>query len=274
MSDIANAAALDLAFRTARTVNKFTAQPVSDESLRQLYDLLKVGSDLDERTAAAAGFCQERSRQGQAEARAESGQRRQDHGGAGHRHRGARHPAFHEHLAAQFPVMPTAGEMFATNEPLSSATAFRNGSLQGAYLIIAARLLGLDAGPMSRLQPQGGRRSLLSPMAATRPTSCSNWDTATPAAITRVGHAWASTKSLASNKPERSPQGVRPQAPCPGGASIRYWGEGPVVEPARRPKIEGCKNKEPLQMTLQGLWIFGGVDGTRTRDPRRDRPVF
>ena len=45
--------------------------------------------------------------------------------------------------------MPTMGQMFAGNEALARETALRNGSLQGAYLIIAARLLGLDAGPMS-----------------------------------------------------------------------------------------------------------------------------
>jgi 3-hydroxypropanoate dehydrogenase len=38
---------------------------------------------------------------------------------------------------------------FATNVELAATTAFRNGSLQGAYLIIAARALGLDCGPMS-----------------------------------------------------------------------------------------------------------------------------
>jgi 3-hydroxypropanoate dehydrogenase len=56
---------------------------------------------------------------------------------------------FHEHLPTQFPAMPTAAQMFAGNETLSADTAMRNSSLQGAYLILAARLLGLDAGPMS-----------------------------------------------------------------------------------------------------------------------------
>lgn len=55
---------------------------------------------------------------------------------------------FHEHLPRLFPHTD-AKSWFAGNEPLIATTAFRNGSLQGAYFIMAARALGLDAGPMS-----------------------------------------------------------------------------------------------------------------------------
>ncbi|MES2941856.1 MAG: malonic semialdehyde reductase, partial [Pseudomonadota bacterium] len=44
---------------------------------------------------------------------------------------------------------PTARDMFVSNEFLANTTALRNGSLQGAYLMMAARALGLDCGPMS-----------------------------------------------------------------------------------------------------------------------------
>jgi 3-hydroxypropanoate dehydrogenase len=57
--------------------------------------------------------------------------------------------AFHEQLATQFPVNPAAAQMFAANAGLARDTAFRNSTLQGAYLLLAARALGLDAGPMS-----------------------------------------------------------------------------------------------------------------------------
>src|SRR6476620_493170 len=57
--------------------------------------------------------------------------------------------AFHEHLPKLFPHHPNAKGMFEGKLPLIEMTAFRNGSLQGAYLIIAARALGLDCGPMS-----------------------------------------------------------------------------------------------------------------------------
>jgi nitroreductase len=55
---------------------------------------------------------------------------------------------FHEFLPEQFPALP-AKAIFDGNAALIDSTAFRNGTLQGAYLIIAARLLGLDCGPMS-----------------------------------------------------------------------------------------------------------------------------
>ena len=55
---------------------------------------------------------------------------------------------FYEHLPTQFPAYD-AKPMFEANAALAEATAFRNSSLQGAYFIIAARLHGLDCGPMS-----------------------------------------------------------------------------------------------------------------------------
>ncbi len=55
---------------------------------------------------------------------------------------------FHAHLGKLFPAFD-AKPMFETNPKLSADTAFRNGSLQGAYLILAARSLGLDTCPMS-----------------------------------------------------------------------------------------------------------------------------
>lgn len=58
-------------------------------------------------------------------------------------------PAFYERLPELFPAAPTARDLFAGNAQLAADTAFRNGSLQGGYLILAARALGLDTGPMS-----------------------------------------------------------------------------------------------------------------------------
>src|ERR1700760_1318352 len=55
---------------------------------------------------------------------------------------------FYDQLPTLFPAFD-ARSMFASNPSLGEQTAFRNGSLQGAYLILAARALGLDAGPMS-----------------------------------------------------------------------------------------------------------------------------
>ena len=55
---------------------------------------------------------------------------------------------FYDHLPLLFPAFD-ARSLFASNPALGEQTAFRNGSMQGAYFILAARALGLDAGPMS-----------------------------------------------------------------------------------------------------------------------------
>lgn len=56
---------------------------------------------------------------------------------------------FYDHLARLFPNAPDAASWFNRDERIAFTNAFRNGSLQGGYLILAARALGLDCGPMS-----------------------------------------------------------------------------------------------------------------------------
>ena len=56
---------------------------------------------------------------------------------------------FYDLLPRLFPAMPTYADLFRNDPEAAQATAFRNGSLQGAYFIIAARAVGLDCGPMS-----------------------------------------------------------------------------------------------------------------------------
>ena len=60
---------------------------------------------------------------------------------------------FYEHLPTQFPAFDVK-PMFEANAAMVEATAARNSSLQGAYLILAARALGLDCGPQSGFNPQ------------------------------------------------------------------------------------------------------------------------
>lgn len=61
----------------------------------------------------------------------------------------AHDPAFYRRLPELFPHMEGAEQMYAENDELAQNTAFRNGTLQGGWLIMAARALGLDCGPMS-----------------------------------------------------------------------------------------------------------------------------
>jgi 3-hydroxypropanoate dehydrogenase len=58
-------------------------------------------------------------------------------------------PKFYEHLPRLFPHNPDAKMWFTSSDSLAATTAFRNGTLQGAYLMLAARSLGLDTGAMS-----------------------------------------------------------------------------------------------------------------------------
>jgi 3-hydroxypropanoate dehydrogenase len=57
--------------------------------------------------------------------------------------------SFYDRIPRLFPANVGARDMFANNENLAATTAFRNATLQGGYLILAIRALGLDAGPMS-----------------------------------------------------------------------------------------------------------------------------
>ncbi len=60
---------------------------------------------------------------------------------------------FHTQLPRTFPHRPEAQQMFSGNPAMSDATALRNGTLQGAYFMLALRAVGLDVGPMSGFNP-------------------------------------------------------------------------------------------------------------------------
>nr|WP_294503722.1 malonic semialdehyde reductase [uncultured Rhodopila sp.] len=142
------AAGLDLLFLEARTHNKWQDTPVSDETLHTLYDLLKWGPT--SANSSPARFVFIRSKEGKEKLRPALS--------AGNLEKTlaapvtvivAYDPKFYEHLPRLFPHNKDAISWFAGNDSLAATTAFRNGTLQGAYLIIAARSLGLDTGPMS-----------------------------------------------------------------------------------------------------------------------------
>jgi 3-hydroxypropanoate dehydrogenase len=140
-------AAQDTLFRTARTHNKWTGTPVPDAMLHALYDLLKMAP-----TSANSGpgrFVFVRT--------PEAKERLKPALSAGNLEKTmaapvtvivAYDPRFYDNLPKLFPHTD-ARAWFAGNEALAEETAFRNGTLQGAYLIMAARALGLDCGPMS-----------------------------------------------------------------------------------------------------------------------------
>ena len=146
MSHALDAASLDQLFRTARTYNAFTGE-VSDDTLRQLYDLLKFGPTQANTTPARFVFVKS------AEAKAKLA----DCVMEGNRAKVLAAPVtavigydidFHEELPWLFPHTD-AKSWFEGDEEGRKEGAFRNSSLQGAYLMLAARAIGLDCGPMS-----------------------------------------------------------------------------------------------------------------------------
>ena len=139
---------LDLAFRDARTFNKFSSKPVSDETLRQLYDLCKWGPTSMNMQPMRLVFVKSEASKAKLKPTLSPGNVDKTMA-APVVAIVATDNRFHEHLPTQFPAMPAAAAMFTGNAAMAAEAAFRNGTLQGAYLIIAARMLGLDCGPMS-----------------------------------------------------------------------------------------------------------------------------
>jgi 3-hydroxypropanoate dehydrogenase len=140
--------ALDLLFREARTHNKFTSDQVPDETLHALYDILKYGPT--SANSSPARFVFIRTPEGKEKLKpALSSGNLEKTMAAPVTVIIAYDPKFYEHLPKLFPHNPDAKSWFTSSDSLAATTAFRNGTLQGAYLMIAARSLGLDTGAMS-----------------------------------------------------------------------------------------------------------------------------
>jgi len=151
---------LDQLFHDARTHNKWQDRDVPDTLLHEIVDLAKLGPTSANSSPARLLFVKSQ------EAKA----RLKPHLSAGNVAKTMRAPAcaiigydleFHEHLPRLFPHAD-AKSWFEGDDAKIFETAFRNGTLQGAYLIIAARALGLDCGPMSGFDNQGVDREFFS----------------------------------------------------------------------------------------------------------------
>lgn len=140
--------ALDQLFRSARSVNKFTERVVDDSTLQQLYALYRWGPTSMNCQPGRVVFVRT----------AEAKERLKPALMPNNVAKTIAAPVtaiiavdsrFFEALPTQFPAVPGARDMFTSNPALAAETAMRNGTLQGAYLILAARAMGLDAAPMS-----------------------------------------------------------------------------------------------------------------------------
>ena len=147
-SNVLNDDALNVLFREARTHTAWLDRLVEDDVLIQLYNLMKWGPTSANCCPARILFLRTKP--------------------AKERLRPALMPTnvdktmkapvtailafdskFYEQLPRLFPAAPAMKEMFVASAELAAITAMRNGSLQGAYFMLAARSLGLDCGPMS-----------------------------------------------------------------------------------------------------------------------------
>ncbi|WP_419898403.1 malonic semialdehyde reductase [Roseomonas sp. USHLN139] len=147
MADPIDSAALDTLFNTARTQNKWTDRTVSDETLRQLYDLVKMGPT--SANCQPARFVFIRTAEGREKLRPALS--------AGNLEKTMTAPVtaiiawdekFYDKLPVLFPHAD-AKSWFTGSAAFAEATAFRNSSMQAGYFILAARALGLDTGAMS-----------------------------------------------------------------------------------------------------------------------------
>jgi 3-hydroxypropanoate dehydrogenase len=138
---------LDILFREARTHNGWLDKPVSDTLIRQIYDLMKWAPTSANSSPARFVFVRSPAAKERLLAAMSPGNVEKTRT-APVTVIIAYDTEFHEKLPKLFPH-EDARSWFAGNQPLIDTTAFRNGTLQGGYLILAARALGLDAGPMS-----------------------------------------------------------------------------------------------------------------------------
>lgn len=145
--------ALDQLFREARTHSDWQARPVSDEDCKRIYGLTKFGPTSS--NASPARFIFIRTEAGK--------QKLKPFLSSGNTQKTMSAPLtvivaedldFADKIPELFPHFPDAAKWFAA-EDVKRDTAFRNSSLQGAYLMLAARSLGFDCGPMSGFDQQG-----------------------------------------------------------------------------------------------------------------------
>jgi 3-hydroxypropanoate dehydrogenase len=134
-------------FDEGRTQNGFLEQPVPDETLRELYDMLKWGPTSANSSPARFVFVRTPEAKEQLVACVNPGNVQKVREAPVTAIVGM-DMAFYDRLPQLFPHVD-ARSWFTGNAQMIADTAFRNSSLQGAYLIVAARALGLGAGPMS-----------------------------------------------------------------------------------------------------------------------------
>jgi nitroreductase len=144
--------AQDLLFRNARTANSFTDEPVTDEQVNAIYDLVKwAPTSYNQQPLRVVLVRSQQARERLVPLMLDSNQAKT---------RSAPLTAilaadteFHEHLPTQFPVFPQAKDLFFSDPGVREESARMNAALQIGYFILGVRAAGLAAGPMSGFDP-------------------------------------------------------------------------------------------------------------------------
>ncbi|MFE5593943.1 malonic semialdehyde reductase [Streptomyces sp. NPDC056549] len=161
MSGLAlHTAAQDLLFREARTANTFTAEPVAEDQVRAIYDLVKYAPTAYNQSPLRVVLVRSD----------EARERLVNLMDEGNRRKTAAAPLiailaadneFHEELPALLPHFPQAKDLLFAERPVREESAFLNATLQAAYFILGVRAAGLAAGPMTGFDFAGVQKELL-----------------------------------------------------------------------------------------------------------------
>ncbi|MEU9569185.1 malonic semialdehyde reductase [Streptomyces massasporeus] len=160
MSLVLDPAAQDLLFREARSANTFTDEPVTDEQVQAIYDLVKYGPTAFNQTPLRITLVRS----------PEARERLVAHMAEGNRPKTASAPLvailsadneFHEELPQLFPAAPQIKDIFFAERPVRENAAALNAALQAAYFIVGVRAAGLAAGPMTGFDFEGVRKEFL-----------------------------------------------------------------------------------------------------------------
>ncbi|MET8831094.1 malonic semialdehyde reductase [Streptomyces sp. NPDC004610] len=160
MSLVLDPTAQDLLFREARTANSFTDEPVTEEQVQAIYDLVKFGPTSMNQSPLRVTLVRS----------PEARERLVRHMSEGNRNKTSAAPLvailaadneFHQELPQLFPHFPQAKDAFFADRGVREDQAALNASLQAAYFIIGVRAAGLAAGPMTGCDFEGVRKEFL-----------------------------------------------------------------------------------------------------------------
>ncbi|MGW5851546.1 malonic semialdehyde reductase [Streptomyces sp. NPDC055254] len=160
MSLVLDSAAQDLLFREARTANSFADEPVTEEQVQAIYDLVKYGPTAFNQTPLRITLVRS----------PEARERLVKHMASGNDAKTATAPLvailaadneFHEELPHLLPHFPQAKDAFFSERPVREQSALLNAALQAAYFIIGIRAAGLAAGPMTGADFAGIQKEFL-----------------------------------------------------------------------------------------------------------------